>query len=298
MSATTFVRSVDPAGEAPSRVPTPRAVWWCVGALTGLNFALTLIDLTSRSLWLDEVSTSWTIAGQHFPKFLSIDMIEIGSGNMMAYYGALHFVIALFGDSTFWLRFPSVITGAATIPVLFLLGRRCGGNRVGLLAAMLGSVSLPLIFWSQNPRGYSAGAFLTALMALTFLRAIESTRTRDFVVWGIVSVVACYTLILAVGVVVALVVSLFFRPNGTTPWRRVAISVAVIAAADVPLAYVASRPDAQALAWIPPPNVASLEAAVGFLASNGVFSATTWTDKLMALLWVLLWGGIAGPRSG
>lgn len=266
------------------RFSTRPAIWWCVGALTAVNLLLALIHLTTRSLWLDE-ATSWLVASQHFPRLMTY-----GGGNMVDYYGALHWVIVIFGSSPLWLRLPSSIAGAATIPILFLLGRRCGGNRVGLFAATLGSVSLPLIFWSQNARAYSLGAFFVCLSALAFIRAIETKNPADMALWVIASVLACYTLLVAVIVVCSLAVSLVFRPKGSTPWRRVAMSLTIVAVADIPIAYLAITGGTGALSWIPPASLSEFNSVVTSLASGGVFSQAGWPEVIMIALWL----GIAG----
>ncbi|MCA0273217.1 MAG: glycosyltransferase family 39 protein [Proteobacteria bacterium] len=82
----------------------------------------------------------------------------------------------MFGTSHLALRLPSAITGAATIPLMFLLGRRVFGVGVGLLAAALLSVHSLHLFWSQAARMYAAGAFLSILATWLLLRIASDPR--------------------------------------------------------------------------------------------------------------------------
>ena len=56
------------------------------------------------------------------------------------------------GDSTVLVRLPSLVLGTAAIPVVFLLGRRVAGTRVGLFAAAILALSPFAIFYSTEAR--------------------------------------------------------------------------------------------------------------------------------------------------
>ena len=54
-----------------------------------------------------------------------------------------------------WLRFPSVLAGAATVPVAYLLASRAFGTRAGLLAGLLLCVSPFHVYFSQSISPYA-----------------------------------------------------------------------------------------------------------------------------------------------
>lgn len=237
------------------------STWACVAAFTGLNLALSLYDLTGRSIWLDE-STSWYVSAQHIPKLISYSGNQ---GNMELYNAVLHFVISAFGSSAFALRAPSVVFGAAVVPTVFLIGRRIGGTRCGLFASALGSVSLPVILWSENARAYSMGTLLACGSVLAFLKAVESPNSRNWVIWTIVSAALTYTLTLGVFVVAAQLASLIFLNPRLIPWRKVLTSSVAIALIDIPVAYVVIRDGTAGITWIPPASLAEIRSIVDYL---------------------------------
>ncbi len=92
---------------------------------------LCLIELTTRSLWLDEAATV-AIAGQHGSAFWSAAAHD--GGNMLGYYALLHVLIGWFGDGAFVIRLPSVIASAGAAGAVSLLGLRLFDRRVALAA--------------------------------------------------------------------------------------------------------------------------------------------------------------------
>ena len=119
--------------------------------VTGLALALCLIDLGGRSLWLDEFHSAFLARAQGESLWHSITS---DGGNMIGYYAFLHAWVLAFGWGPLALRLPSAFA-AALVPVVFLLGRKAGGPRVGLVATLLVAVSPPLVVWAQQARGYS-----------------------------------------------------------------------------------------------------------------------------------------------
>ena len=134
-----------------------------VGAPVVVALALCLIELASRSLWLDEAATV-AIASQHGSAFWSAAAHD--GGNMLGYYALLHVLIGWFGDGAFVIRLPSVIASGAAAGAVSLLGLRLFDRRVALAAGLLTAVSLPLVFWGQDARGYAA---MVALVAGSFV---------------------------------------------------------------------------------------------------------------------------------
>ena len=103
------------------------------------------------------------------------------------------YLAAKLSDSAFVLRLPSALLGTACVPLLYLLGRRLGGRRTGLIAAALLSVSMLHIEWSRRIDFYSALVFWTLMSLLALLRAVERRRSRAFVPYLLVHAVFQYT---------------------------------------------------------------------------------------------------------
>ncbi|HEV2360745.1 MAG TPA: hypothetical protein VGS21_03480, partial [Acidimicrobiales bacterium] len=58
-------------------------------------------------------------------------------GNMALYYLLVHVLVDRFGAAPIVLRLPSVLAGAASVPVVANLGRRAWSPRVGVVAAAI-----------------------------------------------------------------------------------------------------------------------------------------------------------------
>ena len=81
---------------------------------------------------------------------------------MLLYYLVMHVIVAWFGDATWVMRLPSVIANAVTGGLVAAVALRLfpGNRRLATAAGLLAVVSLPLVYWGQNARGY---AWLVAL---------------------------------------------------------------------------------------------------------------------------------------
>jgi uncharacterized membrane protein len=138
------------------RAPTLTPAATVVAALL-LAGAACAIDLGSRSLWLDEGSTV-AITSQHGAALWQ--GIAHDGGNMLVYYLLMHLVIGAFGDASWVIRLPSLIAQALTSGIVAALGLRLFGRHrhareAAVAAALLTLVSLPLVFWGQDARGYA-----------------------------------------------------------------------------------------------------------------------------------------------
>jgi hypothetical protein len=78
----------------------------------------------------------------------------------------------VFGVSEFWLRFPSAIAGAVTVPLVFLAGRRLVGASGAFLAALLVAVSPLHVDLSREARTYALSLALL-VASLTVMIAAE-----------------------------------------------------------------------------------------------------------------------------
>jgi mannosyltransferase len=245
---------------------------------TVLAAALCAYELTTRSLWLDEAAAV-TIASQHGSAFGAA--LAHDGGNMLGYYGLLHVLIGAFGKGALVIRLPSLIGATATVSVAGLLGLRLFGRRVAFAAGLLAAVSLPLVYWGQNARGY---ALMVALIAGSFLAlviALQRDRSAGaWIAYAVLMVAAVYAGLEAVLVIPAqLLVLLWFR-NRVRPF---ALAVAVIAACCVPLAILASSRGSGQLFWVPPPSFTTAKQVVQSVASTGL-EPNFYTDTGNALL--------------
>ena len=105
--------------------------------ITALAAAVRFHSLAAKSFWFDE-GASVAIARLDWYNFARI--LWRREANMSLYYFLLHFWLH-FGGSEFFVRSLSVLFSVASIPIIYLLGRRLFDSRVGLIAAALLTVN-------------------------------------------------------------------------------------------------------------------------------------------------------------
>jgi len=137
------------------------------------GFALRLYRLGYESLWYDE-TVSVLLARKSLP---ALTAHTAGDIHPPLYYYLLHFWIRLTGSSEFSLAFLSLAFGVLLIPLLFYLGRRLYGVKIGLLGALLLALSPFNLWYSQEVRMYTLGASL-GLISLLFLLRLIGTKSQ------------------------------------------------------------------------------------------------------------------------
>jgi uncharacterized membrane protein len=173
------------SGEADStRRIAPMAQWLPIGLLTVLVFALRFSQI-HQSLIGDEIFTFQDVAGRSFKSVLTT--VNTGGENSPPLYFLLAWATAKLGDPTVWIRLPSVVLGAATIPVIYAIGRETVGRTAGLIGAAVVAASPFSLYYGVEARPYATMAFFVALSTLALLRAV-STRSRWW--WGLYTVSA------------------------------------------------------------------------------------------------------------
>jgi len=157
------------------------------------GFALRLYRLGYQSLWYDE-TVSVLLARRSLP---ALTAHTAGDIHPPLYYYLLHFWIRLAGSSEFSLAFLSLAFGVLLIPLLFYLGRRLYGVKIGLLGTLLLALSPFNLWYSQEVRMYTLGASLGLLSLLFLLRLIKSQGRLRKVCWAgyiLASALGLYTL--------------------------------------------------------------------------------------------------------
>lgn len=157
---------------------------------------MTLVGLVARivlngySLGGDELSTVWIVRDQSLGHVLS----EVRSDAEITppLYFVLAWLASKFGSSPDLVRLPSMIAGTATIPVVFLLGRRMLGNPAGVIAAAVTAASPFMVYFSANARGYAVMLLLLVCSTLFLLVAAEEKRSRWWVLYAVAACLAMY----------------------------------------------------------------------------------------------------------
>ncbi len=279
--------------------------WLAILTLAAL--ALRLYRLDFKSIWVDEafsIYVSQRPLGQ-------IPSLIRGDVHPPLYYFVLNLFLP-FGSSEFVARLPSALFGAAAVPLAFLAGRELLGRREGLLGALLLTVSVMHVYFSQEARMYPLFTFFALLSVLLFLRARKSGRFLDWLLYVPATVLGLYThffMVVLVGVqALYLVAESLLRRKARDRARSLppAIALGAVAALFLPQAvalWEALTVKASSLRWGFAPTAdlvprillqfSGPELVVG-VALNLLFAAglasllRQWRRNLFLLLWILV----------
>jgi mannosyltransferase len=232
--------------------------------ITGLAAALRFHSLAAKSFWFDE-GVSVAIARLDCYNFARI--LWRREANMSLYYFLLHFWLYL-GGSEFFVRALSVLFAVASVPVMYLLGRRLFNSRVGLIAAALLAVNAYHVQYSQDARSYSLMVFLCLLSSLYFLKSVSEPSRGNRVAYILSSALAVYAQFFSLLLVIAQGLSLKMLDQERVPqpirrdWRWIALLVSPV------IIFVATTGTGP-LRWVQRPGLKDLWIFAGHLTGNG-----------------------------
>jgi mannosyltransferase len=256
------------------------AILVAVAFLATLALVLRFYRLGALSLWSDEgISAAFTSLDWY--NFLRI--LWRREANMALYYLLLR-AWAQGGNSEAWLRSFSVLASAATVPLLWLLGRRLFGEAVGLASALLLALHAYHLQYAQEARSYSLVTLLVTASMYFFVRAVENQQRRDWNWYVATGSLAIYAHFFAVLVVVAQGISLCVRnpsfessagkaslglpaaPISTRSFRQAARRIALWT---LPVWLFIGTTGAGPVAWVPRPRAADLHTFADLFAGSG-----------------------------
>ena len=214
---------------------------------------LMLLYLGKKSLWQDE-ALSVTLARQDWTTFW---LVLSKRSNMGLYHMMLHWWVKI-GQSEFIVRSLSVIFALATVPVTYALGSRLFGPRTGIIASLLLTVNAFFIRYAQEARSYSLVLLLVTLSSYFFVISIERPSWRSWIGYVICSILAVYSHLFAVLVLLTHGASLVFLRRKDVQWRSLVISVAAILFMTLPLSIRIIARGKFGLNWIQQPEIDSL----------------------------------------
>lgn len=285
---------VEPApGRVREAAPAREREAWDVAVVAGpavLAIALCLYELTTRSLWLDEAATV-AIASQH-GSALWHAMAHDG-GNMLGYYALVHVLVGWFGTGPLVIRLPSVVAAGVSVAAVALLGLRAFDRRTALFAGLIAAVSLPLVFWGQDARGYAPMMALVAGSFAAFASLVERPGRRGpwFAYVGCTAL-AMYASYVAIFALPAQLLALAWRRDA---WRRAVGAISVSAVCWIPLAILALTRGGGQLFWIPRPSLTTEKQVILALTSAGFEPNfhSSWVATVLAIVTVALLVGAA-----
>jgi len=157
-----------------------KLAWWSspsgVGALLLLimllAFALRLYRLGYQSIWYDE-AVSIHLAMKDLK---GLTLHTAGDIHPPLYYYLLHFWILMAGPSEFSTAFLSLFFGVLIVALAYRLAGDLYGRQTGVLTAFLIAISPFNLWYSQEIRMYTLGAFLGLISLYCLVRLAGMTR--------------------------------------------------------------------------------------------------------------------------
>jgi O-antigen/teichoic acid export membrane protein len=160
-------------------------------ALSAITAAALVVRLLpTRGIWLDE-ATSITQAQMPLGKLL--DTLRTTDVHPPLHHLILWVLAHTAGTGELVMRAPSIIAGAALVPVVYALARELYDERAGLLAAALAASAPFLVWYSQEARMYGLFMLFASLALLGQLRALRRGERRDWALYGIATVLLIWT---------------------------------------------------------------------------------------------------------
>lgn len=164
------------------------------------GMVLRLTALNRQSLWFDEIDV--VIRAQHPLSQVLHTFIAVGENGPL-YNILLALWIRVAGISEIAVRFPSAVAGVLAIPLIYLLGRRLAGARVGLVAAGLLAISPYHVWYSQEAKMYAMVVLLALASSYAFVEALERNRRLWWAAYVMVTTLLFYTHVATVLIFVA-----------------------------------------------------------------------------------------------
>ncbi|MBV8954739.1 MAG: glycosyltransferase family 39 protein [Solirubrobacterales bacterium] len=232
-----------------------------------LAAGLVFYELAARSLWLDEAATV-SIASQHGAALWHA--IAHDGGNLLGYYLLEHVLTGWFGHAPELIRLPSALATVGTVALSVLLARRLFDRRVAFASGVLVAMSLPLVFWGQDARGYALMVMFIVASFLALARMLDAPRVSRYAwaAYAAALVLAIYMSFVAALVVPAqLLVVLVGRRRRL---QAVASALAAVAALCVPIVVLAAARGSGQLFWVPVVDVKRIDEMLRWLVSAGL----------------------------
>ena len=158
--------------------------------ITIIGFLLRLYHLSNPSLWYDEMATAYRI---DHSLIQTIKRLSVSPFPPL-YYIIMNLWVKFFGNSEFSLRFPSLISSTLSIIFIFKLSKVLFGEKVGLIAALLLSVSPYSINYAQEAKMYAMLWLLGILSFYFFYRFSKDNKFRSLLLYVIFTTMCIYTL--------------------------------------------------------------------------------------------------------
>ena len=154
-----------------------------IWAALALALVLRVINL-NQSLWLDEAISALAVRDYSYSQIISAFII--GDTHPPLYYFILKAWSGAFGYWEPTLRVLSVIFGVLTVYVVYLIAKKIGGKKLGIVSSFLLAPAPLHIYYSQEIRMYSLSSLAVSLAVFLFIRLLDKNPNRkDWILFSL-----------------------------------------------------------------------------------------------------------------
>ncbi|MFN8550076.1 MAG: glycosyltransferase family 39 protein [Candidatus Obscuribacterales bacterium] len=178
---------------------TRRQATFVLSCIIALGLLLRCLFLNS-SFWLDEITP---LTFYRDSSIFGLLTTYYSTNNHLFYTLLEKMAVSVFGEQEWVVRLPSVLIGALTIPVFYLLTRLISSRWISLAAALLLAVSYQHIFFSQNARGYTAHLLFSLGATLFLLRGVKKDKVWHWVGYCLCTFLNMASIIASLSVLIA-----------------------------------------------------------------------------------------------
>ena len=276
----------------------PRWFVWLlvVAAVVAVTAGIVLRFWARSDMWLDEALT-FDIARLPVTK---IPGALRRDGAPPLYYFLLHFWIRAFGPSDLAVRALSGVLSCATLPFVWIAGRRLGGRSVAIGALVLVATSPFAVRYATENRMYALVAFLTAVAVVAVQRSFDRPAPGNLIAFALCVSLLLYSQYWALYLVGVTALWLGYQAWRGPTTRRRGARAALIALVVGALSFIPWLPTFvyqsrhTGTPWAVPADFAALVNAVTSFAGGA-----TNQGRALALLYFALAGlGLFGVGGG
>jgi len=213
--------------------------------LTALAAFLRFLYLGSKSFTPDE-AFSITFAQAEWGAFRNL--LVTSEANMALYYLLLR-IWSHISDMPGFVRALSVLPGIATVPAIYFVGKTLFSRSAGMIAALLLSVNVFHIMYSQQARSYSLLVLLVTSSCFLFVRTVRENNSWSDLGYVLISVAALYTHFFAALVLLAQFAWWMSLPSRLRTWNPLR-NLVVVSLMGLPLLFFIAYQGTSHLDWV------------------------------------------------
>jgi mannosyltransferase len=270
-----------------------------VAAVAVVAFGVALRFWTRSDMWLDE---ALTVDISRLPlSHLHAALREDGAPPL--YYLLLHFWMGAFGTSDLAARSLSGVLSCATLPFVWLAGRRLGGRQAAAGALLVVASSPFAVYYATENRMYALVSFLTAVGVVSLHAALRRPRIFNLVAVGASAALLLYTHYWSMYLLGVTLLWLLYEGWRGPERRRHGARLSALALALGSLAFVPWLPTFffqirhTGTPWAEPANFAAMVNAIASFAGGATNQGRALVLTYFALGGLGLFGIARGARN-